>query len=88
MLVLKKSLRPEFRKPIGTLYPSLDDAEDFLTSQKPDTILVSVGDVTTRNLQERGLVPHLGIIDNQVERKPAQHGNEQFIQQDHDQYAK
>ncbi|MEN6328923.1 MAG: DUF359 domain-containing protein [Methanobacteriaceae archaeon] len=73
MLVLKKSLRSEFKKPIGTLYPSLDDAEDFLASQKPDTLLVSVGDVTTRNLQERGLIPQLGIIDNQVERKPAQH---------------
>ncbi|MDD1763299.1 MAG: DUF359 domain-containing protein [Methanobacteriaceae archaeon] len=73
MLILKKSLRPEFKKPIGTLYPSLDEAEDFLASQKPDTLLVSVGDVTTRNLQERGLIPHLGIIDNQVERKPAQH---------------
>jgi hypothetical protein len=73
VLVLKKNLRPEFKKPIGTLYPSLDDAEDFLASRKPDTLLVSVGDVTTRNLQEQGLVPHLGIIDNQVERKPAQH---------------
>lgn len=73
MLFLKKSLRPEFKKPLGTLYPSLDDAEDFLASQKPDTLLVSVGDVTTRNLQERGLIPQLGIIDNQVERKPAQH---------------
>ncbi len=73
MLVLKKAFRSEFKKPIGTLYPSLDDAQDFLASQKPDTLLVSVGDVTTRNLQERGLVPHLGIIDNQVERKPAQH---------------
>ncbi|HNS25142.1 MAG TPA: DUF359 domain-containing protein [Methanobacteriaceae archaeon] len=71
MLVLKKNLRPEFKKAIGTLYPSLDDAEDFLASQEPDTLLVSVGDVTTRNLQEQGLIPHLGIIDQQVERKPA-----------------
>ena len=71
MLVLKKNLRPEFKKAIGTLYPSLDDDEDFLASQEPDTLLVSVGDVTTRNLQEQGLIPHLGIIDQQVERKPA-----------------
>lgn len=73
MLILKKELRPEFKKPLGMLYPSLDDARDFLDSTKSDTPIISVGDVTTRNLQERGLIPHLGVIDNQVERKPAQH---------------
>jgi len=73
VLILKKELRSEFKKPLGVLYPSLDDAQDFLDSKKPDTTIISVGDVTTRNLQERGLIPHLGVIDNQVERKPAQH---------------
>ncbi len=30
-----------------------------------------MGDVTTRKLQKAGIIPHLGIVDNVVERKPA-----------------
>jgi hypothetical protein len=71
VLVLNKKLRSEFKKPIGTLYPSLEDAKDFLNSKYPDELLISVGDVTTRKLQKAGIIPHLGIVDNVVERKPA-----------------
>lgn len=70
MLILNKELRSEFKKPIGALYPSIDDVKDFLKSKYPDELLISVGDVTTQNLQKSGLVPHLGIIDNVVERNP------------------
>lgn len=70
MLILNKNLRSEFKKPIGVLYPSLDDVKDFLKSKYPDELLISVGDITTQNLQKSGLVPHLGIIDNVVERNP------------------
>nr|WP_245248077.1 GTP-dependent dephospho-CoA kinase family protein [Methanobacterium petrolearium] len=59
------------KKPLGDLYPSLDDVEDFLKSKYADDLLISVGDVTTHNLQKAGLIPHLGIIDNIVERNPA-----------------
>lgn len=71
MLILKKNLRSDFKKPLGDLYPSLDDVEDFLKSKYADELLISVGDVTTHNLQKAGLIPHLGIIDNIVERNPA-----------------
>jgi uncharacterized protein (UPF0218 family) len=70
VLILNKELRSEFKKPIGVLYPSLDNAKDFLESKYPDELLISVGDVTTQELQKSGLIPHLGIIDNIVERKP------------------
>ncbi len=73
MLILNSKLRSEFKKPIGVLYNSLDDAKDFINSRYPDDLLISVGDITTRNLQKAGLIPHLGIIDNVVERKPAAH---------------
>ena len=71
MLILNPESRSEFKKPIGVLYPSLNDAKEFIESKYPDELLISVGDVTTQNLQKAGLIPHLGIIDNVVERKPA-----------------
>jgi GTP-dependent dephospho-CoA kinase len=70
VLILNKDLREEFKKPLGDLYHSLEDVEDFLKSKYADELLISVGDVTTQNLQKSGLVPHLGIIDNVVERTP------------------
>ncbi|AUB55869.1 MULTISPECIES: GTP-dependent dephospho-CoA kinase family protein [Methanobacterium] len=71
MLILNQKSRSEFKKPIGVLYPSLSDAKEFIESKYPDELLISVGDITTQNLQKAGLIPHLGIIDNVVERKPA-----------------
>jgi GTP-dependent dephospho-CoA kinase len=71
VLILNKEVRSEFKTPIGVLYTSLDDAKDFINSKYPDELLISVGDITTQNLQKAGLIPHLGIIDNVVERKPA-----------------
>ena len=73
MLILKNELRSEFKKPLGKLYSSLEDANDLIKSKYPHDLLISVGDVTTRKLQETGLIPHMGIIDNQIERKPAAH---------------
>ena len=70
MLILQKNLRSELKKPIGDLYKSLDEVEDFLKSKYNQELLISVGDVTTQNLQKAGLLPHLGIIDNVVERNP------------------
>ena len=70
MLILQKNLRSELKKPIGDLYKSLDEVEDFLKSKYNHELLISVGDVTTQNLQKAGLLPHLGIIDNVVERNP------------------
>jgi len=73
VLILEKELRSEFKKPLGKLYTSLKDADDFIRSKYPNDLLISIGDVTTRKLQEAGLIPHMGIIDNLVERKPAAH---------------
>jgi hypothetical protein len=71
VLILQENLRSELKKPIGDLYPSLDEVEDFLKSKYNQELLISVGDVTTQNLQKVGLIPHLGIIDNIVERNPS-----------------
>jgi GTP-dependent dephospho-CoA kinase len=69
VLILKKNLMPEFKKPFGKLYTSLDDARISLSE---DSILISVGDVTTRNLLDSGLVPDIGIVDHKIERKPSE----------------
>jgi uncharacterized protein (UPF0218 family) len=71
VLILRKEWRSKFKKPLGDIYPSLDDAEDLIKSKYPNELLISVGDVTTRKLQKAGFIPNLGIIDNLVERKPA-----------------
>ncbi|MGC9516927.1 MAG: GTP-dependent dephospho-CoA kinase family protein [Methanomicrobiales archaeon] len=70
MLVLKKEQRSALKKPFGKLYPSLEEAkQDF-----PDyDILISVGDVTTRNLLKSGLIPDIGIIDHKIQRKKSKH---------------
>ena len=70
MLILNKESRSHFKKPLGVLYKSLEDAEDFIKTKYPDKLLISVGDVTTQNLQKSDLVPHLGIIDQVIEREP------------------
>ena len=66
MLVLKKELRSALKKPFGTLYPSLDEAKESLPKHD---ILISVGDVTTKNLLESGFIPDIGIIDHKIQRK-------------------
>ena len=75
MLILQENLRSELKKPIGDLYSSLDKVEDFLKSKYKQELLISVGDVTTHNLLKVGLIPHLGIFDNIVERKPQTRNN-------------
>lgn len=74
MLILKEKMRSEFKKPFGKLYPSLDDSLGHLNHriQKKDMI-ISVGDVTTKNLLDMGITPDIGIVDNKIARKPSKH---------------
>ncbi|MEW6011345.1 MAG: DUF359 domain-containing protein [Euryarchaeota archaeon] len=66
MLKLQKELRSELKKPLGDLYPSFKEALDLLS---PEDFIISVGDVTTKNLIESGICPRLAIIDNRIQRK-------------------
>lgn len=74
MLILKEKMRSEFKKPFGKLYPSLDDLLGRLNHhiQKKD-LIISVGDVTTKNLLDMGIIPDIGIVDNKIARKPSKH---------------
>ncbi|KAF5084010.1 hypothetical protein DSECCO2_83710 [anaerobic digester metagenome] len=73
MLILKKEMRSEFKKPFGKLYPSIEDAEEILKSSiQNGNPIISIGDVTTRNILEAEIIPDMGIVDNKIERKPSE----------------
>ena len=70
MLVLKKESRGIFKKPFGKLYSALDDVDkDFLENH----FIISIGDATTKNTLNAGIIPKIGIIDNKIERKISTH---------------
>ena len=71
MLILKKEMREEFKKPVGTLYPSISHAKDSINSIGDKSLIISIGDVTTRNMLEEGIIPNIGIVDNMIERQPS-----------------
>ena len=66
MLVLPEDQRHLFRRPFGTLYPSLDPILPLLAGK----IFFSVGDVVTDCLLRAGYPPDVAIIDGQTMRRP------------------
>lgn len=66
MLILPPELRSKLKKPLGDLYSSFQQAVSRLG---PDDFIISVGDVTTKNLVEYGIHPRLAIIDYRIQRK-------------------
>jgi len=71
VLILKKEMRSEFKKPIGTLFPSISDAKSSIEEIGDKSLLISIGDVTTRRMLDEGIVPDVGIVDNLIEREPS-----------------
>jgi uncharacterized protein (UPF0218 family) len=71
VLILKKEMRSEFKKPIGTLFPSISDAKSSIDEIGDKSLLISIGDVTTRRMLDEGIVPDVGIVDNLIEREPS-----------------
>ncbi|MEN4006756.1 MAG: GTP-dependent dephospho-CoA kinase family protein [Methanobacteriaceae archaeon] len=63
----------EFKKPFGKIYPTLDDIN---RSVLENHFIISVGDETTNNLLNAGIIPEISIIDNIIERKPSKHSIE------------
>ena len=70
MFVLNNNMISEFKKPLGKLYPNFEDA---IPDIKKADFLISVGDQTTKNLKDNDLTPHLGVIDNRIQRKDHSH---------------
>jgi uncharacterized protein (UPF0218 family) len=66
MLKLPEQQRHLFRKPFGTLYPSLDPVLPLLKGR----LFFSVGDVVTDYLLRAGYPPAVAVIDGQTMRRP------------------
>lgn len=67
---MNESLISEFKKPLGKLYSDFEEAIPEIANAN---FLISVGDQTTKNLVDNDLLPHLGIIDNRIQRKDHDH---------------
>lgn len=70
MLILRKESREIFKKPFGELYSTIHDVDrSFLENH----FIISIGDATTKNMLDMGIIPKIGIIDNIIERKISKH---------------
>lgn len=67
-LIMPDNLRPELVRPLGTVLAG-DKIGSSFESHRTD-VIISVGDITTKNLLTAGVVPNLSIVDFQVGRKP------------------
>lgn len=76
MYILTPELRDELKSPLGLLIKgSVDDVirelRELIESVKPVKI-ISVGDVISRSMLERGLPLNVFIVDNRSMRKPTE----------------
>jgi uncharacterized protein (UPF0218 family) len=74
--LLTTELRKELKKPQGLLIDgpfeeTMKRLEDFIEKEKP-SLIISVGDVVSRNMIEYGVSLNVLIVDNKVMRKPIQ----------------
>ena len=67
---LPESLRKQLKIPFGILLPSQQVNRNNIQKHLSEkTFLITVGDATTENMINLGIVPSLQIIDNQEKRK-------------------
>ncbi|MDD3407412.1 MAG: GTP-dependent dephospho-CoA kinase family protein [Methanomicrobium sp.] len=66
MWFLPETERGRFKEPFGALFPDIDEALKFIG----DAPVYAVGDVVTRNLRRKGIVPNLSVIDGNTMREP------------------
>jgi len=68
---LKDLYRHRLREPLGKIYPDITSALRQVDVR--GKLVISVGDVVTKNLLQKGISPKLSIVDYMVERKPVDH---------------
>jgi GTP-dependent dephospho-CoA kinase len=66
MLVLPEEHRRLFKEPFGELYPSIDDILPLIEGKD----VYTVGDVVTHNLQKKGKIPAVAVVDGFTMRSP------------------
>jgi uncharacterized protein (UPF0218 family) len=74
--LLTSELRKELKKPQGLLIDgpfeeTMKRLKELIEEEKP-SLIVSVGDVVSRNMIEHGIPLNVLIVDNKVMRKPIQ----------------
>lgn len=72
-LILTMELRQELKNPLGTLIKgtpkeTMKELAKLVLKEKPEYI-ISVGDVVSRNILEKGIHPKIVIVDNKVMRE-------------------
>ena len=66
MLVLPEEHRKLFKAPFGELHRDMETVIPLIA----DRLVYAVGDVVTHNLQKRGIIPSIAVIDGQTMRSP------------------
>jgi len=66
MLVLPEEHRKLFKDPFGELHPDMDSVIPLIANR----IVYAVGDVVTHNLQKKGIIPAIAVVDGQTMRLP------------------
>jgi len=66
MLVLPEEHRRLFKEPFGELFPSVDSIISRISGKD----VYTVGDVVTHNLQKRGIIPAIAVVDGYTMRSP------------------
>lgn len=67
---LPESLREQLKKPLGLLIQNSQANKETIQKHiQNDSFVTAVGDATTENLLNFGIIPDLQIVDNQEKRK-------------------
>jgi GTP-dependent dephospho-CoA kinase len=66
MLILPEEHRRLFKDPFGVLYRSVDEVIPLIAGKD----VYTVGDVVTHNLQKRGVIPAVAVVDGYTMRSP------------------
>lgn len=67
---LPESLREQLKTPLGILLPNKEVNKNNIQKHLSEkTFLITVGDATTENMINLGIVPSLQIVDSQEKRK-------------------
>ena len=66
---LPENLRDKFKAPLGKLIPDSDvTKENILKEIPPDSVIITVGDVTSEKIMDFGIIPLLQIVDGKTKR--------------------
>lgn len=66
MLTLPEGHRELFKEPFGIVYPSIDEILPLIEGRD----IYAVGDVVTLNLQKKGVIPTVAVVDGYTMRIP------------------